>query len=74
MTRKCEWCGRNYDTTKGSSMYCEENPNYTKNKKYRKMNRKHSSIVRIGAMIMPPNLFTENAMQKADKNFKRWTN
>ncbi len=65
MNRTCKWCGKKYDTDKGSSMYCDENPNMEKNKKYRRMNRKKSSIVRIGAMILPPNPFTESALKKA---------
>ena len=59
MTRKCKWCGKNYDTDKGSSMYCETNPNYTNNKKYRKMNRNKSSIVKIGVYMMPNREFAK---------------
>ncbi len=51
MVRKCPWCGESYDTDKGSSLYCESNPNYAYNKQHRKMNRKKSSIVTIGVYI-----------------------
>lgn len=59
MTRTCQWCGRKYDTDSGSSMYCEDNPKYAQNKKNRRMNRKKSSIVRIGVVIVPPSPFNQ---------------
>lgn len=59
MTRTCPWCKRKYDTSSGSSMYCEENPKYAYNKKSRRMNRKRSSIVRIGVIIPKPSPFNK---------------
>lgn len=57
MIKKCKWCKRKYDTSKGeTSLYCVSNPNREQNKKYKKLK---PNIVRIGVMVMPRNPFTE---------------
>lgn len=57
MIRTCIWCGDEYDTNNGSSMYCESNPNYMYNKEHRKMKRKKSSIIKIGAYVLSQRQF-----------------
>lgn len=58
MNKTCPWCGEKYDTNKGSSMFCESNPNYVKNKKYRNMK---PNIVKIVVYIMPNRKFPKTA-------------
>ncbi len=50
MNRKCKWCGKVYETSTGSSMFCPENPNRENNLKYRKWN---ASPVKIKCLPQP---------------------
>ena len=62
MMRRCKWCGKDYDTSEGSSVFCSENPHHGKGANRAKKSMRGLGKVILGpVLVMKPNPWVKEA-------------
>lgn len=52
MMRRCKWCGKYYDTKRGSSVWCDENPHRGRGAEQAKKSMTGRGRVVIGPVVV----------------------